>query len=745
MSVMRARRLATLGCTGLFSTIVISGCLARPVGSHDPTTKASVTKALKQSSVDKVDLLVLVDNSSSMGDKQAYLREAIPDLVKRLVQPGCVDDQGGAPVPADANGQCGNGKKLEFQPVHDMHIGILSSSLGARLGDLCDPNDKRVNHNDDRAHLLNRAGDDEHAQAVMGTANYLAFLPPVAENANKPMPTGSVAITDPNALVSAFQDAVSGVHQNGCGIESQLEAFYRFMIQPDPYDQLKGSGGASAWFGVDGTILSQRKAFLRPDSLMVVLDLTDENDSEIDVRSLGGQSNAFMRASWQPPRATSICAVNPLDPSCTSCSALVNPGSDPSCATSYTQSFDWGFDPNLRHVHMKQKYGVDPQYPISRYAHGLTSKRVPNRDGEYPAGSHRYIGDDKCTNPLFAAELPDGSRTDVASLCDLPLGPRTADMIYFAHIGGVPSALLHDPPNDPKHGKLDAADWQKILGADPERLDTTGIDPHMIESYAPRQGLPAPTDAFNADPISGRESITDANGRVDLQYACTFPLTTPRTCADNDYTCDCTNAVGRPTSQVPSVCNPGTPNVQSRAKAYPTVRELLLAKKLGEQGIVSSICPTHVTEQSPGDPLYGYRPAMSAIVDRLKTQLGEQCLPEPLTLEGGSAPCLVIEELPSGTTSCAQVPGLSPLAPEIRKRFDAQRLAADPELKANELPLACELAQVTSADASSCEASSDPGWCYVLKTRSCSQAIRFSKTGSPAPYVKLSLQCLALQ
>jgi hypothetical protein len=88
---------------------------------------------------------------------------------------------------------------------------------------------------------------------------------------------------------------------------------------------------------------------------------------------------------------------------------------------------------------------------------------------------------------------------------------------------------------------------------------------------------------------------------------------------------------------------------------------------------------------------------------------------------------------------------LSPLAPEIRKRFDAQRLAADPELKANELPLACELAQVTSADASSCEASSDPGWCYVLKTRSCSQAIRFSKTGSPAPYVKLSLQCLALQ
>jgi hypothetical protein len=37
----------------------------------------------------------------------------------------------------------------------------------------------------------------------------------------------------------------------------------------------------------------------------------------------------------------------------------------------------------------------------------------------------------------------------------------------------------------------------------------------------------------------------------------------------------------------------------------------------GGQGIVSSLCPIHVTEQTPGDPLYGYRPAVDAIVRRI--------------------------------------------------------------------------------------------------------------------------------
>jgi hypothetical protein len=64
----------------------------------------------------KIDILFMIDNSAAMGDKQKYLGDAIPDLITGLMQPG------GTAV-----------------PVHDMHIGVVTSSLGSRGGDLCLP------------------------------------------------------------------------------------------------------------------------------------------------------------------------------------------------------------------------------------------------------------------------------------------------------------------------------------------------------------------------------------------------------------------------------------------------------------------------------------------------------------------------------------------------------------------------------------------------------------------------------
>jgi hypothetical protein len=46
---------------------------------------------------------------------------------------------------------------------------------------------------------------------------------------------------------------------------------------------------------------------------------------------------------------------------------------------------------------------------------------------------------------------------------------------------------------------------------------------------------------------------------------------------------------------------------------------------MGTQGIISSLCPIHtvsvVTPTGGPDQLYGYRPAINAIVNRLKTPL----------------------------------------------------------------------------------------------------------------------------
>src|ERR1700733_8976882 len=99
------------------------GCLTRPVVASDPVTHTNLEISVP-SPVDKVDLLFDIDNSASMGDKQAYLAQAIPDLIARLVTPNCVDSGGNATgIAADINGNCSVGT-VEFPPVHDMHIGI---------------------------------------------------------------------------------------------------------------------------------------------------------------------------------------------------------------------------------------------------------------------------------------------------------------------------------------------------------------------------------------------------------------------------------------------------------------------------------------------------------------------------------------------------------------------------------------------------------------------------------------------
>ena len=64
--------------------------------------------------------------------------------------------------------------------------------------------------------------------------------------------------------------------------------------------------------------------------------------------------------------------------------------------------------------------------------------------------------------------------------------------------------------------------------------------------------------------------------------------------------------------------------VQVYAKAYPTIRELMLANMMGTQGVVSSLCPIHTTPTAGStgdDPLYGYRPAVNVIVNRMAPAL----------------------------------------------------------------------------------------------------------------------------
>ena len=132
--------------------VIGAGCLDRPVTSSGATTKTNFTAAVVQNAIDKVDILLDIDNSASMGDKQQPSSlPPFPDLITRLVQPNCVIVNGtsGTSMVGGSVHTTGTaapmyaGSVIEFPPVHNMHLGVISSSLGTRgvtgAGAVCDP------------------------------------------------------------------------------------------------------------------------------------------------------------------------------------------------------------------------------------------------------------------------------------------------------------------------------------------------------------------------------------------------------------------------------------------------------------------------------------------------------------------------------------------------------------------------------------------------------------------------------
>jgi len=764
-----------------------SGCLSRPVGTQPPTTKVNFTSTVSQQQVDKVDLLIMIDNSASMGDKQAILADAVPNLLIGLLKPKCVDPQGKqvGGATADPNGNKGNrfgcpgGSEPEFAPVTDMHIGLISSSLGSFGGDVC----ADTGRSNDAAHLLNYVkGGGEVAEAK--PSNFLSWYPTNESNSDKkrhPDPP-TTPVTDLNALTTAFQKLVTGVDQTGCGLEAQLESFYRFLIQPDPWVKVKLDGANQADLGgpteVDTEILQQRADFLRPDSLVAVILLTDEDDSSADPLSVGGQGWAFManqfpgstvfRADGKTttaPRGTSACKTNPGSPDCTSCGfAATCNQADPACAKikndAECQKNGGYYGPaedqlNVRFHRMKERYGIDPQYPIQRYVDGLTRTKVPDRSTEHTSkaradGKGRdisgYQNTGKCTNPLFAARLPKAPGEEI---CNLPPSrTRGPELVFFAVVGGVPNQLLYKDINDPVGTRNNPPTWEKILGRDPANFDYSGIDEHMIQSVAPRPGLPAASDSRGdngSDPIHGREWKT---GDDDLQYACTFDLPTARTCTAQDPSCDCAGAKN------PPLCG-ATAGQQTKAKAYPTTREFMVVRALREQGIIASLCPITLTGDKQA-PTYGYNPAVQAIIDRLKDALTTQCLPQPLTRDTTAAPgspdfnavpCLVLAQLAEATDSCEKA-GLDKPQQEILDKFLEQQKAESGDVRdggtdPTKLPV-CVLTQLVRAPGESCKDETKPGWCYVTGAAAgkCPQAVLFSSGSGALAGAKFYLQCI---
>jgi hypothetical protein len=685
----------------------------------------------------------------------------------------------GDTAPRNNMGQCPQGYTQEFNAVENIHIGIITSSLGHHGSkDVCSEMTEGRTP-DDKAQLLPsvRPAADPPVTSWDGSG-FLVWDPRgndgTIDNPHIPPGWGSpMGPGDANDLVAAFQNQVRAAGELGCGYEQQLESWYRFLIDPEPVDAMDNNGTASVRVKdamgktiANQVVLQQRAAFLRRDSLLAIIMLTDENDCSIlDEDGSQGWLVAYKGGptvnNWRMPASTNSCKQDPNGMCCRPCIVPAAGGCGDNAAEGCPESGYLAIaddSMNQRCFNQTQRFGINLLYPTWRYSDAITRTTVdPRMTGA------------AVPNPLYTPG-PNGEPA------------REQGLVFLAGIVGVPwQDIATDgmvmvaegkpqPPNSLGMGRelvyltaqqlLDKGRWDMILGDQGANVRPT--DPLMIESIDPRMtgaphplGLPRSAIAApgsNGNAINGAEQAVDPMTRDDLQFACVFDLQDSVACnTGNAAGCDCNKEEAVKQSPLceypPPVDGMPVDGTQIKAKAYPGVRELQVLKEVGDAAIVASICPKNPTAgqgMDPAtDPYYGYNPAVAAIIERLKEALTAKCLPRPLSAttqadidaglappeELGKVPCAVVEVRPSagGCGDCGA--GRAPLMGEKVKVIGAVKdymanqgqCLYDPPA-GSQFPdcdnyCFCEIQQFTGAELEQCwtegAAAGLSGYCYV--------------------------------
>jgi hypothetical protein len=708
-----------------------------------PADAGPLLQRLSSARTERIDLLLVVDSSRSMADKQQVLERAVPDLVGELVSPPCLEND--EPI---ANEQqpgplepCPEGSARAFAPVVDLHLGIITSSLGGHGSDSCsEPLEN------DAAHLITRTSVDGKTEPVPSYLD-LGFL--AWDPKGKLVPPGEQDLASFTANVG---EIVVGAGEIGCGFEAPLEAWYRFLVEPDPHETVVVDEGAQQAEpqGLDTELLAERAAFLRPDSLLAIVMLSDENDCSIidgGINYLAAQ--VYAPGSYNPyylPKPRAACAVDPSSPCCRSCGQEPGPGCDETaddCAGTLAPKAD---PINLRCFDQKRRFGIDFLQPVERYIDVLTSDamvadRVGNlHDNPLYTDLDPSDGIDRIRTPksVMLAGIVGVPWQDVARLSAGPDGkPGTSD--------DLPDLLAGlDATGRATGGFLSGEElansgrWAVILGDPASYVPPT--DPLMRESIEPRQGnnpvtgdaVAAPDAGYLANPVNGHEYTNSS--RDDLQYACIFRTLEQTDCSQESQSfCECAN----PNNDNPLCQAPDGEFGQIRyfAKAYPGLRQLAVLRGLGSQAIVASICARQLEDTSARD--FGYRPAIGAITARLANELGDRyCVDRQLAVAPGAVACRVIEARHVTAVSGADPP-TDPCPCDswpARRSLTAGDLALVAEIKqhasvaAGALNCFCELEQTQGANLLACQGARAElpqlnaygalasGWCYVDAT-----------------------------
>jgi hypothetical protein len=698
---------------GLAIALLLSGCFEvagyGDFSFSDPVPVTPVRTRIERDRIEKIDLLLVVDNSRGVGDKQVALEATVAPFLASFLDPPCLFE--GTPVmeqPAPDE-PCPEGSAREIKPVLDVHVGIIHSSLGGHGGDAC--SGMLSPSENGKGHLQPGSATDYQ------DLGFLAWDP-----AEQKAPPGE---TDVDAFTEQVLVMLGSIDSLGCGYEAQNEAWYRFLVEPDPYDVIEIQDDQAVLLGTDQVVLDQRASFLRDDSLVVIAVMSDENDCS----TRDGGQYFFAAQVYQPgtntpyhlPKPRAACAVDPNDPCCTSCGQSPGVGCDTSaddCSGPLEAADD---HVNLRCFDQKRRFGIDFLWPIDRYVTGLTASEVTDRYGNV------------VPNPLLRDRDP--SRVVLTTIVGVPWqdvarrdGSGSPDLLAGLDAAGQLAGGFMNGAELQQNGV-----WEVILG-DPLQYHTDAgalpDDPLMHESIEPRTGtspivgelLAPPTANHDANSINGHERSIDGND--DLQYTCIYPLATPKDCDGVFTDCDCGNEFeGNPVCQSPLDDTYGT--IQYATGAKPGLRHLQIARALGSQAVVASVCVPQL--ERPGAKDYGYTAAFEgAIRDRVRTSLREQlCLEQPIA--NGAAGCVLFEasQAEPGTCSCEAADGRRYLEIEAALEF----AKSDPEASAG-WNCFCEIVPAAAPlDLDACRnyplepvvnesGKKVDGWCYLDPTQS---------------------------
>jgi hypothetical protein len=592
---------AALAVAGSLAATLLSACDGRSYIETNPLLDAGPDVVEIDAAADaepppieeatRVDVLLVVDNSRNLEVAHRALAETVPYLVDRLVNPACVNGLGNVLGKAPASGAACEVGVRDFAPVTDLHIGVISTSLGGHGADSCSPKSPAFQPSqDDAAHLLTRAASGQSDVPTYQSQGFLAWDPAAVAQ-----PPGEAS---QQALTARFADLVTGVGEQGCGFEAQLESVYRFLVDPNPYAQIDTASGKAVASGTDLVLLQQRHDFLRPDSALVILLLSDENDCSI--RDSGSNffaseaANLNGNGTFVLPHARVECASNPSDPCCASCAQATPPGCSPTETDPVCQLPPATHDDpiNLRCFDQKRRFGVDFLYPIDRYVEGLSNLKVADRDGAI------------LDNPLFS-------------------GNRSPKLVVFGAVVGVPWQDLAKDPKSLASGFAPPSeiDWDLVLG-DPG-AGVAPLDSLMIESVAPRSGtspragtaLAPPEAGSGANLVNGHERVIADND--DLQYACIYPRQAPTPC-NSGSPCECQGST-LTTNPLCQASDGSYAPVQRYAGARPGIRELQVVKSLGDRAAVASVCAASTV--GADEPTFGYKPAVDAVLRALRQRI----------------------------------------------------------------------------------------------------------------------------